>query len=152
MAMFPEAGLLEGALDDARSKKWERLLGIREEVLKALEQSRAAKEISAALEARVALGASGELGSLLQQYSAILPSLFIVSQVELAPSIAGGVAAPGVEGLQIRVDKASGQKCARCWNYSTHVGESADYPTVCERCVAVLGEIEPNHAPEAVKS
>ena len=112
MAMFPEAGLLEGALDDARSKKWERLLGIREEVLKALEQSRAAKEISAALEARVALGASGELGSLLQQYSAILPSLFIVSQVELASSISGGVAAPGIEGLQIRVDKASGQKCA----------------------------------------
>ena len=31
-----------------------------------------------------------------------------------------------------------GSKCERCWNYSTHVGESADYPTVCERCVAAL--------------
>jgi len=30
----------------------------------------------------------------------------------------------------------------RCWNYSTHVGESAKYPTVCERCVEALAEIE----------
>jgi isoleucyl-tRNA synthetase len=30
----------------------------------------------------------------------------------------------------------------RCWNYSTDVGESAKYPTVCERCVAALEEIE----------
>jgi hypothetical protein len=32
--------------------------------------------------------------------------------------------------------RADGKKCERCWNYSTHVGESADYPMVCERCVA----------------
>ena len=38
--------------------------------------------------------------------------------------------------------RADGAKCERCWNYSTHVGESADYPTVCERCVAALREIE----------
>jgi isoleucyl-tRNA synthetase len=44
--------------------------------------------------------------------------------------------------LQIRVERALGKKCERCWNYSTHVGESADYPTLCERCVATLNEIE----------
>lgn len=38
--------------------------------------------------------------------------------------------------------RADGAKCERCWNYSTHVGESADYPTVCERCVKALNEIE----------
>ena len=36
----------------------------------------------------------------------------------------------------------TGKKCERCWNYSTHVGENAEYPTVCERCVAALAEIE----------
>ena len=122
------------------------------EVLKALEQSRAAKEISAPLEAQVTLGANGDLGTLLQEYGAILPALFIVSQVKWAPSIDGGAEAPGIAGLQIRVDKARGQKCERCWNYSTHVGESADYPTLCERCVATLGEIGPSPVPETVKS
>ena len=46
-----------------------------------------------------------------------------------------------IEGLKIRVERAHGTKCERCWNYSTHVGESADYPTLCERCVAALDEI-----------
>ena len=46
------------------------------------------------------------------------------------------------DGLKIHVERAHGKKCERCWNYSTHVGESADYPTFCERCVAALDEIE----------
>jgi isoleucyl-tRNA synthetase len=35
----------------------------------------------------------------------------------------------------------------RCWNYSTHVGESEKYPTVCERCVAALDEIQAGEQP-----
>ena len=45
-------------------------------------------------------------------------------------------------GLSVAVQRADGAKCERCWNYSTHVGENADYPTVCERCVKALTEIE----------
>jgi len=44
--------------------------------------------------------------------------------------------------LIVTVDKADGKKCERCWNYSTHVGENARYPTVCERCSDALAEIE----------
>jgi isoleucyl-tRNA synthetase len=44
--------------------------------------------------------------------------------------------------LSVAVRRADGAKCERCWNYSTRVGESADYPTVCERCVKALNEIE----------
>jgi isoleucyl-tRNA synthetase len=58
--------------------------------------------------------------------------LFIVSQVEVHEG----------EVLSVQVDKADGGKCERCWNYSVRVGESAEYPTVCERCVEALGEIE----------
>ena len=47
-----------------------------------------------------------------------------------------------VPGLKIRVLKARGQKCARCWNFSEHVGEDTRYPSVCERCSAALKEIE----------
>jgi isoleucyl-tRNA synthetase len=45
--------------------------------------------------------------------------------------------------LQIRVARALGKKCERCWNYSTHVGENTEFhPAICERCVAALQEIE----------
>src|SRR5207253_2410474 len=48
---------------------------------------------------------------------------------------------------QIKVERASGAKCERCWNYSTRVGESERYPTACERCVEALREIEEGAAP-----
>jgi len=142
MATFPVAAELERVLDDARAKNWDRLLQSREEVLKALEPVRAAKTITSGLEAHVTLTANADLAALLRKYAAYLPGLFIVSQVEIADGKAEGAAASAMEGLQIRVERAQGKKCARCWNYSTHVGESTDYPTLCERCVAALNEIE----------
>jgi len=143
MALFPAAEQLEGALDSERAADWDRLLGVREEVLKALEPMRAQKAISANLEARVTLTASGSLATLLQRYAKFLPGFFIVSQVEIdAAGSNGGAAASGPGTLAIRAERALGAKCPRCWNYSTHVGESADYPALCERCVAALNEIE----------
>jgi isoleucyl-tRNA synthetase len=143
MTTFPAAEEFERALDDARVKNWERLLAVREEVLKALEPIRAAKIISSGLEARVTWSASGDLSDLLREYATYLPALFIVSQVEIANgALEGASPAATIEGLQIRVERAKGAKCERCWNYSTHVGETPDYPTLCERCVAALAEIE----------
>ena len=143
MSMFPAAEDFERAFDSSRSAAWDRLLTVREEVLRALEPARAAKTISGGLEARVTLVASGELLDLLRKYAAYLPGLFIVSQVEIAEGhVEGAAAAPNLEGLQIRIERAKGAKCERCWNYSTHVGESADYPTACERCLAALVEID----------
>ncbi len=142
MATFPVAAELDRVLDDARAKNWDRLLQVREEVLKALEPVRAAKTITSGLDARVTLAAKTELATLLRAYAPYLPGLFIVSQVEIVDAAAQGAAPSGIEGLQIRVERAQGKKCERCWNYSTHVGESADYPTLCERCVAALNEIE----------
>jgi isoleucyl-tRNA synthetase len=46
--------------------------------------------------------------------------------------------------VHVEVKKADGAKCDRCWNYSTHVGEDKTYPKICERCSAVLKELEPN--------
>ena len=145
MALFPSAEELEKALDEGRAANWERLLTVREEVLKSLEQARFAKMISGALEARVTLGTSGSLGPLLREYGANLPALLIVSQVEVAEDdLAGATPAASVEGLQIKIGRAEGKKCERCWNYSTHVGDSVEYPTLCERCLTALGEIEHN--------
>ena len=53
-----------------------------------------------------------------------------------------GATATGFAGLSVKIEKALGQKCDRCWNYSEQVGEDSRYPTVCERCSAALKEIE----------
>lgn len=70
--------------------------------------------------------------------------LFITSEVELIESNAVLEQLPysyQSPELAIGVVKADGQKCDRCWNYSTHVGESIEHPLICERCVsAVVGE------------
>ena len=58
--------------------------------------------------------------------------IFIVSQVEVHEG----------DSFNVEIQKAHGEKCERCWNYSARVGESEKYPTVCERCVAALSEIE----------
>ena len=133
---------MEAAVNEQAAKKWDRLLAVREEVLKSLEPARAEKLISSGLEAGVTLSADSDLANLLREYGEILPRLFIVSQVEVTNG--------AKDGLQIAVARAQGKKCERCWNYSTHVGESAEYPTVCERCVAALTEIERDR--ETVKS
>jgi isoleucyl-tRNA synthetase len=146
MALFPEVEQLENAFDEAGSKNWGKLLAVREEVLKALEPARTAKTITSGLEARVSLHPTSQLFHLLKQYKDVLPQLFIVSQVDVVAPVSPVQQldeSPGVLGMErIEVQKADGTKCERCWNYSTHVGENADYPTLCERCVAALAEIE----------
>ncbi|MBI3664141.1 MAG: isoleucine--tRNA ligase [Acidobacteria bacterium] len=135
MALFPAPEELDSRLDSAKMADWEKLLGVREQVLKALEGPRNSKFISSALEAKVVLRANAELSALLQSYAAHLPALFIVSQVEIVSGSNGP--AP----MEVEVLRAEGTKCERCWNYSTHVGENADVPTVCERCVTALVEM-----------
>jgi isoleucyl-tRNA synthetase len=120
---------------DALLAEWERLYAIRDDVLRALEEARVAKHIGSSLQAKVTLNASGSALELLQKHQKDLRYLFIVSQVELGNSDAGA-------GVSITITGADGTKCERCWNYSTRVGESETYPTVCERCVAALQEIE----------
>ncbi len=119
-------------------QEWEALLKVRVEVLKVLEAARERKEIGSGLEAQVTLHAPDSFYSVLEKYKNELRYIFIVSKVELLKSAATN----GSDGLKIVVTRAPGQKCERCWNYSTHVGDNSIYPMVCERCSAVLQEIE----------
>jgi len=50
------------------------------------------------------------------------------------------------EDIRVTVERAAGQKCERCWNYSTLVGTFTRYTTACERCVEALAEIEREEA------
>ena len=124
-------------MDGAAKENWEKLLNLRRAVLLSLEAARSSKKISGALEAKVLLNGGHSEAALWKRYARWLPALFIVSQVQI---VEPGDASSGE--VCLGIDRADGKKCERCWNYSTRVGESADYPTVCERCVAALQEIE----------
>jgi isoleucyl-tRNA synthetase len=138
MALFPEGAEMRTNLSAEKIANWELLAKVRGEVLKALEGARTEKIINSGLEAKVLLNGDLGLKAKLWPYLAILPSLFIVSQVEIS-SVGSGDAGSAME---VTIQKADGQKCVRCWNYSVHVGENARYPTVCERCSEALNEIE----------
>ena len=144
VAVFPKPEDLRAGFDKTKASAWARLLEVRGEVLKALEQARVAKVIASSLEARVLLGSDSELSELLRSYASRLRELFIVSQVELPKHavMPGALRSETLKGLEILVERAAGKKCERCWNYSTQVGVNSDYPEVCERCVAALEEIE----------
>jgi isoleucyl-tRNA synthetase len=137
IAEFPST---TGASDDSLLDNWRTLFAFRDVVLRALEEARVGKRIGSPLEAKVTVEASGSSFELLQKYEDYLRYIFIVSQVSL-------VRVPGQDAfesgsIRVSVDRAEGEKCERCWNYSTRVGESDQYPTVCERCVVALAEIE----------
>jgi isoleucyl-tRNA synthetase len=121
---------------------WELLSRVRGEVLKALESARSQKKINSGLEAKVLLNADLELKSKLKHYLPLLPGIFIVSQVDFFSAGEGDYRSELIPGLEVTIHKATGAKCERCWNYSTHVGENTRYPTVCERCTEALGELE----------
>jgi isoleucyl-tRNA synthetase len=143
---FPAAAeiLGEGVPTDADEKfahDWTTLGSVRHEVLKKLEEARANNLIGGGLEAQVHLTAADPVYSVLSRYADQLRYLFIVSAVSLSQGTGNGSS-----GLHVEVSKADGEKCERCWNYSTHVGEDADYPTICERCSPRVKEIEAERA------
>jgi isoleucyl-tRNA synthetase len=152
LATFPEAAELMGSLSSEqreRLRNWDKLIIVREEVLKALESARRDKFIGTALEARVDISAAGEWANLLQEYKALLPTLFIVSQVTLSNSASSG-AESAIGGLRISVQRAEGAKCERCWNYSVRIGEDAAFPTLCERCTPVVRALSNGHGGSSI--
>ncbi|MFZ3342323.1 MAG: isoleucine--tRNA ligase [Terriglobales bacterium] len=140
LSHFPAAADILGQQvaeqNEHQQKDWTTLRSVRDELLKALEEARNAKMIGTGLEAQVHLTAPDPAFTLLKRYEAQLRYLFIVSAVTLTQGSGNGTG-----GIKSEVKKADGQKCERCWNYSTHVGEDPYYPTVCERCSAVLKEL-----------
>jgi isoleucyl-tRNA synthetase len=138
----------------------------RSEVNKVLEKARAEKFIGASLEAKVLLylypdpveTETIKQNILKEQLIKLNPQdslssnrvdelryLFLASQVEIVESLEAIEQANYrnddsnlYQQLAVSVVKADGEKCDRCWNFSVHVGESAEHPTLCERCIPAL--------------
>ncbi|GAB4301062.1 MAG: isoleucine--tRNA ligase [Desulfuromonadia bacterium] len=140
LASFPP--LHPQCKDDLLAQRWERIRAVRGEVAKGLEQARVAKLIGHSLDARVTIAADGELLEFLQGYAADLPSIFIVSRVDLVEGeLADGYRSEAVPGLVVSVSSAPGEKCQRCWCYSECLGTHPEHPGICPSCTtAVVGE------------
>ncbi len=119
--------------------KWERIHSVRYDVQKALELARNEKIIGKPLEAKVELFAQGELYDFLKSVEADLPEIFITSSVTV--SNGEGEVKGDVEGLSVTVSKADGEKCERCWKFSSTVGSDAEHPTLCAHCASVMKEL-----------
>ena len=114
-------------------ERWEKFMGFREKVLKALEEKREKKEIGNSLEAEVELAVSKtDDRQFLENFKEDLPGLLLVSQARISPEPGSG------SELRVGVSKARGTKCERCWNYRESVGQNKEHPALCHRCTDVL--------------
>lgn len=133
------------------AKKWEKILLLRKSVVKVLEIARKEKIIGSSLEAEVDLYTQEKkLATLLRNYQRDWNEIFIVSEVKIlqeVPSTSSGIVKDKSEvmmrseemsELYIRVRRAPGKKCVRCWNWNPTVGENREHTQLCARCVQVV--------------
>jgi isoleucyl-tRNA synthetase len=106
--------------------RFEELLKVRTDVQKELELLRAQKTIGASLEAHVNISAGPELLAILQNFEG-LREFLIVSHVDLDKG-----------SYKVHAEKAAGEKCVRCWTYSTEIGKNAKLPGICPKCTEAL--------------
>ncbi|SNB47523.1 isoleucine--tRNA ligase [Geobacter sp. DSM 9736] len=125
--------------DDSLVERWDRIMKVRGEVSKALEQARVQKVIGHSLDAAVSISAPADLLEFLQGYAKELKSIFIVSRVDLVETLGeAAYEAEGLPGLRIRVTAAPGAKCERCWGYDEEIGRDSEHATICPKCLAAV--------------
>ncbi len=127
--------------DDALMAKWEKIHDLRDDVNRALEAARAAREIGKSLEASVKIYAEGDDLALLREIEGKLASLFIVSKVELNEGKGDGMQGENFANITIAISKAEGTKCPRCWAFFTEGSTNADHPELCPRCAEVVSKL-----------
>lgn len=125
---FPAKNVIE---DAALEAKWDKLLEVRDDVNKALEESRNEKVIGKSLEAAVEVYSNdAEVVELLNSVDN-LNQFFIVSKVAVKEN--DGVA---YDLATVKVTKAEGHRCDRCWNIVDEVNEEG----LCPRCASILNK------------
>lgn len=131
LALFPEV----------REEPWmaetlaffDKLMVIRDEVMRAIEEQRKAGVIGSSLEASLEIELGKEAFATCSQVKDSLELFFIVSECHIKEG------ALEDNGVKVTVSKATYEKCARCWNQRADVGHDANHPDVCGRCAKVLG-------------
>ena len=106
--------------------EWFLIKSIKDQVNKCIEQERQHSKIRSGLEAKVVISVNQDILDTLVKLKNEFRFVLIVSQVELKYI---------EDDIIIKIEKASGEKCARCWHYRDDVGECKIYPDICQRCI-----------------
>ncbi|QTD46459.1 isoleucine--tRNA ligase [Ottowia testudinis] len=116
------------APDAALLHKWARIRDIRDAVNKDIEALREKGEVGSSLQSNVVLTAPPEDHALLASLGQDLKFVFITSAIELEAGTA----------LSVRTSASKEVKCERCWHYTDDIGQNAEHPTICGRCISNL--------------
>ena len=135
LAYWPEVN--EKYTNKELTEKWNKIIELKDVVAKELELERANKTIGNSLDAKVTLYADGEEYNFLMSNKELLQEVFIVSELAIEKNERREADKVGV-----KVEKADGEKCERCWTYSKTVGEDKEYSTLCHRCSEVMHKID----------
>ncbi|MEQ5836523.1 isoleucine--tRNA ligase [Marinobacter sp. NFXS9] len=115
---------------------WDDIQGVKEAVNKCLEDARNRGDIKGSLSAEVTLYCEGDLKADLEALGDELRFVLITSEATVAPiAEAGDAEQTGLEGLRVRVVPTAHAKCDRCWHHREDVGQHADHPKLCGRCI-----------------
>ena len=95
---------------------------LKDKVNKKLEEARNEKLIGSALEAVVKINLDSKYNEVKEKLGSYLHQLFIVSKVEYT-----------TDGEEVVVEKSTGEKCNRCWNYVDHLNGD-----ICDRCHNII--------------
>lgn len=117
--------------DEEFIQKWDKIHETRDIVKKAIELAVKAKEIRSSLEAKITLSCTGEMYDFLKSVENELTAAYIVSEIEIVND-------ENASELKVEVTHAAGEKCERCWCFSSTVGKNPKHITLCERCAKVL--------------
>ncbi|MBO5004029.1 MAG: isoleucine--tRNA ligase, partial [Clostridia bacterium] len=114
-------------------EKWNKIINLKELVSKKLEEARSEKIIGHSLNAKVTLYADNDEYEFLLENKDLLMTVFIISGLEIEKD-----ARKDEERIGVKVEVADGEKCERCWMYSTTVGDDKENPCICHRCSEAL--------------
>ncbi|HUT43503.1 MAG TPA: class I tRNA ligase family protein, partial [Desulfobacterales bacterium] len=142
MASLPVVN--EAWKDEQLAEEWKKIIEVRGEVTKALEEARVKKLIGHSLDASTTIYTDGDLYDILEKHKDDLRTIFIVSEASLMKGEKPDeiYKSLDIEGLSIRVEPTSGEKCERCWIHDISVGADSEQPTICNRCQDAIGEMK----------
>lgn len=130
----------DATYDDAY---WRRIMAVKTEVNKLLENARNEKKLGASLEAEVTLFADAEVKADLDKLGNELRFMLLTSQAKVQAFAQDAGVATDIKGMRVQIAVTEHAKCERCWHYSADVGAHAEYDDLCGRCVDnVAGEGE----------
>jgi isoleucyl-tRNA synthetase len=123
---------------DALRTRWQKLRGVRSDVLKLLEELRVGGKIGSSLAGEVDLYAEGESHALLKSFADDLRFVFITSRATVHSAKDGTALLSTLDGVGIKVNATNYRKCERCWHYRADVGVDPARPDICGRCTSNL--------------